>query len=278
MDLAYEGGPKVVEELGDDISILSQIASGKHPFSQKLAKANRPMIIVGVSSLAKGSGIHRLARQLEKQFPKLKQDSWNGVNTLHTSASSVGALDLGFSALSPSLSESKFVYLLGVDDEDFLAKIPKDAFVLYQGHHGDAGAQRADLVLPSTAYVEKVGTYVNLEGRPQQTEPAVGPLGKAREDWEIFRALSEVLGVTLPYENFDQVRQRLYDVAPHLEHLDRIETPSLTPPTIEGATDSPSGTIPPLFTNFFATDPISRSSRIMAQCSSKLPKARNSYL
>jgi len=201
------------------------------------------------------------------------------VNILHTNASTVGALDLGFNANKPSLNESKFVYLLGVDDEEFLSKIPKDAFVVYQGHHGDAGAMRANLVLPSTAYVEKTGTYVNLEGRPQSTETAVGPLGQAREDWEIFRALSEILGITLPYENFGQVRERLYDVAPHLARLDRIETPSvLLPQSESGSTDIPKGSITPLIQNFFTTDPISRSSRTLAKCSATLPKSRNSYL
>jgi len=279
MDLAFEGGPKVVDELGDDIGILSKILDGSHPYAKKLEKANRPMVIVGVSSLQKGASVYRLVNQLEKKFPKLKQDGWHGVNILHTSASSVGALDVGFVSPSSSLAESKFVYLLGVDDEAFLKKIPKDAFVLYQGHHGDAGAQVADLVLPATSYVEKAGTYVNLEGRPQSTEPALGPIGQAREDWEIFRALSEVLGITLPYDTFDQVRDRLYDIAPHLARLDRIETPSLTPPSSEGVTiDNPQGPISPVVQNFFTTDPISRASRTLAKASAQLPKSRNSYI
>lgn len=72
--------------------------------------------------------------------------------------------------------------------------MPKDCYVIYIGHHGDNGASLADVVLPGAAYTEKQATYINTEGRAQQTLAAVSPPGMAREDWKILRALSEVLG------------------------------------------------------------------------------------
>lgn len=118
---------------------------------------------------------------------------WNGYNVLHESASRVAALDIGFqpSASARSAGPAKFVYLLGADDYAE-AEVPAGAFVVYQGHHGDKGATRADVVLPGAAYTEKSGLYVNFEGRVQQTRAAVPMVGDAREDWKIVRALSEV--------------------------------------------------------------------------------------
>lgn len=50
----------------------------------------------------------------------------------------------------------------------------------------------ADVILPGAAYTEKQASYLNTEGRAQQTLVAVTPPGYAREDWKIIRALSEV--------------------------------------------------------------------------------------
>lgn len=111
----------------------------------------------------------------------------------------------------------KVLFLLGADEKVFeKTEIPKDCFIIYQGHHGDYGACIADAVLPGAAYTEKQATYVNTEGRAQQTLVAVSPPGQAREDWKIIRALSEFIGAKLPYDTLDEVRDRLEDVAPHL--------------------------------------------------------------
>lgn len=91
------------------------------------------------------------------------------------------------------------------------------------GHHGDYGASIADAILPGAAYTEKQATYVNTEGRAQQTLAAVTPPGQAREDWKIIRALSEVVGAKLPYDNLDQIRYRLEEVAPHLTRYGSVE-------------------------------------------------------
>ena len=110
----------------------------------------------------------------------------------------MAALDLGFVPTAQGRdigeiftacekNEVKLVYLLGADEFD-MGLLGK-AFVIYQGHHGDDGAHRADVVLPGAAYTEKAGTYINLEGRVQHAKRAVFPPGQAREDWAIIRAL-----------------------------------------------------------------------------------------
>jgi len=275
-DLAYDAK---VQQLGNDLNILSQILQHKHPFAEKLKKASRPVLVVGLSALQQdGKKVLSLLRRFAKEFPKLDRH----INFLHTAASAVGALDVGF-VPGPSVDvtepiKAKFVYLLGVDDEKFLAKIPSDAFVVYQGHHGDLGAARANVILPSPAYTEKSGIYVNLEGRVQRTEPATQPVGEAREDWQIIRALSEVVGKKLPYNRLEEVRQRVGEIAPHLVRIDRIEPASTFPLSVSSEEGSVSGSLTPLMDNFFMTDPISRSSRVMAKCSTQLPVSRNSYV
>ena len=110
------------------------------------------------------------------------------------------------------------LFLVGADEIDTSAL--GSTFVVYVGTHGDAGAHRADVILPGAAYTEKQVTYVNTEGRPQMTERASFPPGEAREDWAIFRALSDALGATLPWNNLDELRRAMYKVAPQLARLD----------------------------------------------------------
>ena len=134
------------------------------------------------------------------------EGGWNGFNILHTAASRVAALDLGFLPGADGRDvagivdgaqkgEIDFIYLLGADEFD-VAHLGR-AFVVYQGSHGDAGAHHADVVLPGAAYTEKEGTYVNFEGRVQRAERAAFPPGEAKEDWAILRALSDHLGAKL---------------------------------------------------------------------------------
>ena len=106
------------------------------------------------------------------------------------------------------------MFLLGADEIDI--RRLGDAFVIYQGHHGDRGATRADVILPGAAYTEKNATYVNTEGRPQRARLAVFPPGEAKEDWKILRALSEVVGRKVPLDTIGQVRARMAELAPQL--------------------------------------------------------------
>ena len=154
------------------------------------------------------------------------------------------------------------VYLLGADEID--AETLKDTFVIYQGHHGDAGAHVADVVLPGASYAEKSGTYVNTEGRVQRGNKAAFPPGDAREDWTIIRALSESVGKTLPYNDIETLRERMAAANSVFANLDELQGENWAPFGIEGPVNSAAFASP--IENFFMTDPISRASETMARC------------
>ncbi|MBF0130361.1 MAG: molybdopterin-dependent oxidoreductase, partial [Alphaproteobacteria bacterium] len=256
---------------------LSKLADGTHPFVATMKAAERPMMILGMGALARPDGAVVLgaARRLATAA-LLVRDGWNGFNVLHTAAARVGGLDVGFvpgsggldtGAILEGASSGKigFVYLLGADEID-MARLGK-AFVVYQGSHGDAGANRADVVLPGAAYTEKNATYVNMEGRVQSTRTAVFPPGEAREDWTVIRALSGVLGKPLPYDDDAQMRARL--VAANGVFAGRGGAPKAAPWGGFGETGEmdPAPFVSPIG-NFYMTDPISRASATMAECTS----------
>jgi NADH-quinone oxidoreductase subunit G len=265
VDLTYP-----VERLGAGPSTLRELADGKLGFAEKLKAAKNPLIIVGAGALARddGAAVLALARSLA-----VVRDDWNGFAVLHTAASRVGGLDLGLVPgeggrdvagilAGAQGKEIDVVYLLAADEFD-PSKLGK-AFVIYQGHHGDAGAHRADVILPGAAYTEKPGTYVNTEGRVQQGFRANFPPGDAREDWAILRALSERLGKTLPYDTIDQVRARLVAVNRSFAALDQQAAGAWGEFGKAGAvSDAPF--VSPI-ANYYMTDPISRASRTMAEC------------
>ena len=278
-------GPKVDltfehEHLGDNTQVLQEIASGNHPFSKKLNSAKNPMVVVGSSILQRkdGSAIHAAVAEIS-QNARVKSgcgEDWKVLNVLHRVASQVAALDLGYKAGVDYIRQNppKVLYLLGAD-EGALTKedIPKDCFVIYQGHHGDRGAAIADVILPGAAYTEKDGTYVNTEGRSQQTRVAVTPPGLARTDWKIIRALSEVIGATLPYENIDEIRMRLTEVSPNLTRYDDVEDANyfsqaqqLSKLAKTSLESSPLKVNQLLLKDFYMTDSITRASQTMAKC------------
>jgi NADH-quinone oxidoreductase subunit G len=213
-----------------------------------------------------------IARELAEKMNAIRED-WNGFAVLHTAAARVGALDLG---LVPGVGgrdvagilagcekgEIAAVYLLAADEID-TTRLGK-AFVIYQGHHGDAGANRADVILPGAAYTEKPGTYVNTEGRVQLGRRAGYPPGDAREDWAILRALSERLGKTLPYDELAQVRARLVAVNRTFAAIDQ-QAPGTWGPFGETGTTSDAPLVSTV-ANFYMTCPISRASKTMADC------------
>jgi NADH-quinone oxidoreductase subunit G len=268
-DLTYP-----VERLGAGPASLRDLVDGKGGFFDKLKAAKHPLIIVGMGALARedGAAVLALARELVDKLGAVRDD-WNGFAVLHTAASRVGGLDLG---LVPGAGgrdvagilegcekgEIAAVYLLAADEID--TKRLGKAFVLYQGHHGDAGAHRADVILPGAAYTEKPGTYVNTEGRVQLGQRAGYPPGDAREDWAVLRALSERLGVTLPYDTLGQVRSRLVTVNKSFAALDQQQAGAWGAFGKAGdVSDAPF--VSPV-ANFYMTCPISRASRTMAEC------------
>ena len=193
---------------------------------------------------------------------------------LHTAAARVAGLDLGLvpgeggrdveSILEGASSgEIEVVHLLGADEID-MNRLGK-AFVIYQGTHGDAGAHRADVILPGAAYTEKNATWVNTEGRVQMGRRAVFPPGSAREDWAILRALSAVLGKTLPYDDLAAVRAAMEADAPHFAMVDVVTPVADMPSLPAGELDAAPFETP--VRDFYMTNPIARASAVMAECS-----------
>jgi len=269
-DLTYP-----VTELGAGPQSLEGLLDGSHEFCRQLEKAERPMLILGMGALARpdGGAILAAARDLAERFDFVRED-WNGFNVLHSAAARVGGLDLGLVPAkgghdvngilkTAGLGEIEVVFLLGADEIDTTQL--GDAFVIYQGHHGDRGARRADVILPGAAYTEKNATYVNTEGRLQRARLAVFPPGDAKEDWKILRALSEALGRTVPLDTLGQVRARMGEIAPQLTDPDVIVPAPWQRFGRKGKLESVPFASP--IGDFYQTNPISRASRVMAECS-----------
>ncbi|KAL8125452.1 NADH dehydrogenase [ubiquinone] iron-sulfur protein 1, mitochondrial [Apium graveolens] len=260
------------QHLGTGPETLTEIAEGRHPFSAVLKNAKNPAIIVGAGIFERKDkdAVFSVVEAIAKQGNVIRPD-WNGLNILLLNAAQAAALDLGLVPESDnSLETAKFVYLMGADDVN-LENVPNDAFVVYQGHHGDRGVYRSNVILPAAAFSEKEGIYVNTEGYVQQTLPAVPTVGDAREDWKIIRALSEVAGAQLPYDTVGSLRSRMKTVAPHLLHLDEREPTTFTAelkPKFPGMMSK--GPFANVVENFYMTDAITRASKIMAQCSALL--------
>jgi len=266
-DLTYR-----YEHLGVAASALKDPAKAEGEFVKALHDAERPAIVVGQGALKDPAVLAAVAEAAGALG--VVRDGWNGWNVLHTAAARVGGLDLGFvpregGRRAPELvakGGADVLFLMGADEIDLSAS---DAFVIYLGTHGDRGAHRADVVLPGAAYTEKTGLYVNTEGRVQRGERSVFPKGEAREDWAILRALSERLGVTLPYDSLDQLRAKLFAEHPSFGQLDYA--PGSTPAALDlsglGApgelSDAP--LVSPI-TAFHLTNPIARASVTMAEC------------
>jgi NADH-quinone oxidoreductase subunit G len=280
-DLTYP-----VEQLGGGMSVLSDIAGGSHAFAKVLREAKHPMVIVGSAALARGDGasILNLAAKIAGDTgmigpaASVAEGGWNGFNVLQTAASRVASLDLGFVKGrdmagildGAGKGEIDFVYLLGADEFDTRAL--GNAFVVYQGTHGDAGAHRADVILPGAAYTEQDGLYVNLEGRVQKAERATFPPGEAKEDWAILRALSDTLGHRLPYDDRDALRRALIAEVPHFADTDALPEPAGADPKIwnaigkAGSLDEKTP-LAPSIADFYLTNPVTRASETMAECS-----------
>jgi NADH-quinone oxidoreductase subunit G len=284
VDLTYPS-----EQLGTDVQTLAAIANGSHPFAKVLSDAKRPMIILGGGAItrADGAAILALAARIAGDTGMIgpagthADGGWNGFNILHTAASRVAALDLGFLpgtngrdvagiVQGAQKGEIELIYLLGADEFD-LDRLGR-AFIIYQGSHGDAGAHNADVVLPGAAYTEKDGLYVNFEGRVQRGRRAAFPPGEAREDWTILRALSDVLGVKLPYDNRAQLVAAITQDAPHFVDIGNAPVHADTAATTWGGIGENGpldGTtkLTNFIADFYLTNPVARASETMAKCS-----------
>ncbi len=231
----------------------------------------KPMLLIGQGALARADGAAVLARAMDvAKAGRAIAGDWNGFSVLHTAASRVGALDLGFApaeggidALAMARGGVDVLFNLGADE----IEIASGAFVIYQGSHGDLGAHRADVILPGAAYTEKSGTFVNTEGRVQLGERAAFPPGAAREDWAILRALSDALGCKLPFNSLNALRVALYRDYPHFAMIDQI-APGAKFESMDGLAASADKTpFKSAVSDFYLTNPIARASAVMAECS-----------
>ena len=267
------------DHLGAGPESLSRLLAGQGEFFQALKAAKRPLIIVGQGALtgADGASVLGAAARLASEVNAV-HDEWIGLSILHTAASRVGGLDIGFvpgegglnardMVAAASAARLDVLFLLGADE----IEMPRagGGFVVYMGTHGDAGAHRADVILPGAAFTEKSGIWVNTEGRVQVGMRAAFPPGDAREDWSILRALSGALGTQLPFDSLAELRRRLYAAHPHMAEADAVRAGA--PEDVMRLMLRDRGVSGPPFESpvkdFYLTNPIARASRVLAECS-----------
>ena len=263
-DLTYK-----TEWLGDNMAALTKLPKAA---ADALKAAKRPAIIVGGGALAI-NGVHGAALALAKKYKLVREladgSAWNGFNVLHFSAARMGGLMLGY-AMKGGIGDianatPKLAFFLGADEVDFAQF--KKTFKVYVGHHGDAGAHHADVILPAAAYSEKSGIYVNLEGRVQRGERAIFPPGDAREDWAIFRALSDVVGKRLPFDSLDELRAGMAKAVPALGQ-EGLADYGWAAPKLDAAPKGKMKGYP--IKDFYLTNAICRASETMQRCSSEI--------
>jgi len=257
VDLTYD-----YAYVGADRAALQAVVDKKVSAATKKAPS---LVIVGQGALVGADGEAVLAAAM-----KLAENSNSGLLVLHTAASRVGAMDLGFTTkggMAKAMAGADVVYNLGADE----IEIEAGPFVIYQGSHGDRGAHRADIILPAAAYTEEPGIYVNTEGRPQMAFRAGFPPGEAKENWAILRALSAVLKKTLPYDSLNGLRAAMFAEVPHLGAIDQVpenEWTPLKPKALKGAAFKPA------ITDHYLTNPITRASSLMAELSRNAAERR----
>ncbi len=274
MDLTYG-----YDHLGDEAGALEDLAKGKGAFAKVLKAAKRPALIIGTGALSRpdAAAILNAISEIAQKY-KVVREGWSGWNLMHTAAGRVGALDLGFVPGKGGMDTAKMLaaakagklstlFVLGADEAVADADLG-ESFVVYVGHHGDAGASKANVILPAAAYTEKPGMYVNMEGRVQAMGRCVFPKGEAKDDWAIFRALSERLGKTLPYDSLADLRARLIADHPTFGRLGYAPEPQGFDLTALASKASKISTKPltGAVDNFYFTNAIARASQTMATC------------
>ena len=272
-DLTYD-----YDHIGTSASDFEKFATARSGFAKIFKAAKNPVVIVGSAALHGEAGQALLAAI--GQFiagTNVIRDDFNGFNILHAAASRVAGLDIGLVPAEGGLATEAIlnaaqqgaietVYLLSADEID-TSKLEK-SFVIYQGHHGDKGAHIADVILPGTAYTEKSGLYVNMEGRVQMANRAVSPKGDAKEDWAILRAISAKVDRVLPYDSQDELRQKLFEDHPSFMSLDTApERVEFNANALGRAGKLSTDTLKNPIEDFYMTNPIARASDVMAECS-----------
>jgi len=223
------------------------------------------MIIIGDSALYGKSG--KYVFETLKNFLSYNNfiiKDWNALNILTQQASRVGAIDFGVYSINEAENFSffnklenddfKLIYLLGADNINF---DKKNKFVVYQGSHGDRGAEIADIILPGAAYTEKNGLFINLEGKLQSAYKASYPPGDAREDWIIFKDLANMMKKPLGFNNVKHLRESI-----NKQIQSKINNG--VKKTIEVDFIEENISVKPI--DYYYTNSIARSSKVMSEC------------
>ena len=273
IDLTYN-----YTHLSEDIIYLRDVLENKSSFTQELENSKKPLIIIGNSAINNQDGeeIIKLCSEISKKYNVINE-GFNGFNILQQDISKVGALDIGFynslfsSDFNKYVSEyisqnSPVVFLLGSDDIDH--KILEKSFLVYMGHHGDKSAQIADIILPTPAFTEKSSTFINLEGRVLQTSKCYHPLGQAKDEWKIFRSLSNNFSKKLKFNNLSELREEIISKFPLFKEINVL--PSMNKINFGSPSQIKNRIIDYNIKNFYMNDVISRHSVTMANCSKEI--------
>ena len=253
------------ESVGSSTNVIKEIASGQHEIFKKIKKSKKPIVIIGESALQGNSGAYVFETLksflLNNNF--IRKD-WNALNILSQNASKVGAIDLGFYSISNKNNfiffdklindDFKFLYLLGADNINFEKK---DKFIVYQGSHGDKGAEIADIILPGAAYTEKNGLFINLEGKLQNAYKASYPPGDAREDWIILKDIANMIKKPLGFNNVNKLRELIKKEIQSEKNIDFDHTSQM---------DFVEKNISINHVDYYYTNVIARSSKVMNEC------------
>ncbi len=268
------------DHLGTSPIVLDQILKGENSFYKYLKSSSKPMFILGQGAMCRNDAeaIFISAKKLYEKFSFEKK--WNGFNVLQNFSGRTGALDINFyknsknkidNSILKRANEGEFdlIYLFAADDIN-LDNIPKKTKIIYQGHHGDYSANKADIIIPSPCFTEFEGIFVNTEGRPQISSQLRTPLPNVNEAWRFFLKLSKELGFDIGFKSFSDLRDVLFAEHPHLSNINFIKENSFIKSKKKDKMIVDSE-MKSTIKNFYMTDSVSRLSNVMANCS-KLKK------
>ena len=265
-------------KISNSLDGLNKILDNKLEFSKVLFNAKNPLIIVGTSAINndQGGSVLKKCAEIAKQLLNFSE-KFNPLNILNQDISRVGSLELDFTnkyfdgnyerKLKEEVTKNKpVVFLLGLDEIN--PNVLEGSFVVYCGHHGDINAQYADIILPTPAYTEKSSTFMNIEGRVIQTSRCHNPLGDSKEEWKIFRVLSDLLKCEIQFNNLNDVRKEL--VKKNENFLSLLEVNNSSNLSFSSNELIKEQNFSYNIENFYMNDSISRSSETMANCTNEI--------
>ncbi len=267
-------------KISNSLTGLNDILNNNSEFSKDFFNSKNPIIIVGTSAIntSEGTSVIKICAEIAKKLPNFSA-SFNPLNILNQDISRVGSLELDFKNsdfdgdfeknLKAQIDKNKpVIFLLGLDE--IKPKSLEGSFVIYCGHHGDVNAQHADIILPTPAYTEKSSTFMNIEGRVIQTSRCHNPLGDAKEEWKIFRVLSDLFDCEIKFNNLNDVRKKLVDENKNFLALLEVNNSSKLPFSSKEIIKDQKFSYN--IDNFYMNDSISRSSETMANCTNEILK------